>query len=195
MSELRAAAKDERNAIRVYLDNNLLGPNAEDYKDEADALRRIEAGRSGERWLLEWVVSRRTANELEKTRDVVRREALRAAYTAATILEDDHTVKGFNDIDLGRWGYISNPMVADVPDEGLFAALREMGLDVMDARHLTVAIHNDCDVFLTMDGVLLKQRASITARYPRIDVLTPSQLWERLNREAIVNTRERGEST
>ena len=183
MSVPGAAAKDERKVIRVYLDNNILGPNAEDYKEEADAWRSIEAGRQGGRWLIQWVVSRRTANELEKTRDVVRREALQAAYAAATILEDDHTVKGFNDIDLGRWGYISNPMVADVPDERLFAELRGMGLDVMDGRHLTVAIHNGCDVFLTKDRKVLKLRASITARYPLIDVMTPSQLWTRLSHQ------------
>jgi len=90
-------------------------------------------------------------------------------------------LEGFNDIDFGRWGYISNPMVADVPDERLFAELRDMRLDVMDARHLTVAIHNGCDVFLTRDERgILKRRAEIQRRYPTISILRPSELLDRL---------------
>jgi hypothetical protein len=164
---------------RVYLDNNLLGPNAGDYVDEALALREIEDGRAAGRWLLEWLVSGRTANELEKA-PIARREALRAAYDAATRLKDDHLLKGFSNLDFGVRGYISNPLVADVPDERLYAELSELGVKVMDARHLTVAIHNKCDVFLTCDEGILKRREEIQRRYGAIRILRPPELLERL---------------
>jgi len=50
-------------------------------------------------------------------------------------------VKGFSSVDLGAAGFLTTPLVEDVPDERIFAELREMRLDVMDARHLTFAIH------------------------------------------------------
>ena len=175
-----AVGTDERRVIRVYRDNNLLGPNAEEHKTETEALQRIEAEQRAGRWQLEWVVSRRTANELEKAPDIARKEGLRAAYDAATHVGDDHTVKGFSSVDLGAAGFVTTPLVEDVPDERIFAELCEMGLDVMDARHLTVAIHNRCDYFLTMDKKVLSRRAKIAARYRTIDVMKPSDLWTRL---------------
>jgi len=189
-----AVGKDERHVIRVYLDNNLLPPNAEEHKAETEAFQKIEAGRRAGRWRLEWVVSRRTANELEKTPDLARRAALRAAYDAATLLDDDHTVKGFSSADLhgdkpgarprvGAAGFVTTPHVADVPDERIFAELRAMGLGAMDAQHLTVVIHNRCDCFLTTDKGILRRRAKIAARYPTIEVMAPSELLMRLSPE------------
>src|SRR5262244_2778126 len=164
-----AVGKNERRVIRVYLDNNLLGPNAKEYKAEIEAFQGIE-----------WLVSGRTANELEKAPDIAPKEGLRAAYDAATHLGDDHTVKGFSSVDLGAAGFVTTPLVEDVPHERIFVELREMGLDVMDARHLTFAIHKGCDYFLTMDKKVLKRRAEIVARYRTIDVMKPSELWTRL---------------
>jgi len=183
-----AIGKDERKVMRVYLDNNLLGPNAEQYEAETEALQGLEAERRAGR--LEWVVSRRTANELEQTEDTAWREALRAAYAAATLLDDDHAVKGFSSVDLygdcpgarpraGAAGFVTTPLVADQPDDRIYAELREMGLHDMDAKHLTVAIHNGLDYVLTMDEKILKRQAKIAARFA-IDVMKPSDLWTRL---------------
>jgi len=83
-------------------------------------------------------------------------------------------------VDLGAAGFVTMPMVEDVPDERIFVELSGMGLDVMDARHLTVVIHNGCDVFWTMDKKVLRCRAEIAARYRTIDVMKPSDLWTRL---------------
>src|SRR5215813_8904753 len=140
-----AVGTDKRRVIRVYMDNNLLGPNAEEYKAETEALQWLEVERRAGR--LEWVVSRRTANELEKA-PIERKEALEAAYDAATHLGDDHTVKGFSSVDLGAAGFVTTPLVEDVPDERIFAELREMRFDVMDARHLTFAIHKGLRLLL-----------------------------------------------
>jgi len=177
-----AAGKDERKVMRVYLDNNLLGPNAEEHEAETEAFHAIEAEWLAGRWRLEWMVSRRTANELEKTPDLARRGALRAAYDAATLLDDDHTVEGFSNVDLGALGSVTTPLVEDAPDKEIFAALRGMGLHVMDARHLTAAIHNRCEAFLTTDKKILKRRAKIAAQY-HIDVMAPSNLRTRLSLE------------
>ena len=172
-----AVGTDKRRVIRVYVDNNLLGPNAAEYRAETEALQWLEVERRAGR--LEWMVSRRTANELEKA-PIEREEALEAAYGAVTHLGDDHTVKHFSSVDLGAAGFVTMPMVEDVPDERIFVELSGMGLDVMDARHLTVVIHNGCDVFLTMDKKVLRCRAEIAARYRTIDVMKPSDLWTRL---------------
>jgi len=164
---VRGDWEDERKVMRVYLDNNLLGPNAEEHEAETEAFHAIEAEWLAGRWRLEWMVSRRTANELEKTRDLARRGALRAAYDAATLLDDDHTVEGFSNVDLGALGSV---------------ALRGIGLHNMDARHLTAAIHNRCEAFLTTDKKILKRRAKIAAQY-HIDVMAPSNLRTRLSLE------------
>src|SRR5215510_8952207 len=140
-----AGRADERSVIQVYRDNNLLGRNAEQYEAETEALRWLEVERRAGR--LEWVASRRTANELEKA-PIERQEALEAAYDAATRLGDDHTVKGFSSVDLGAAGFVTTPLVEDVPDERIFAELREMRFDVMDARHLTFAIHKGLRLLL-----------------------------------------------
>jgi len=168
--------------MRVYLDNNLLGPNAEEHEAETEAFHAIEAEWLAGRWRLEWMVSRRTANELEKTPDLARRGALRAAYDAATLLDDDHTVEGFSNVDLGALGSVTTPLVEDAPDKEIFAALPGIGLHVMDARHLTAAIHNRCEAFLTTDKKILKRRAKIAAQY-HIDVMAPSNLRTRLSLE------------
>jgi hypothetical protein len=76
--------------MRIYRDNNIIGPNAEDLPHEAEALKEIERGCTSGRWQIEWVVSRRTANELDKA-PTERQMGLRA---------DDHTVKGFQNLDL-----------------------------------------------------------------------------------------------
>ena len=106
---------------------------------------------------------------------------LTAAEAAAQTLRVRlQVVEARGPVDLGAAGFVTMPMVEDVPDERIFAELSGMGLDVMDARHLTVVIHNGCDVFLTMDKKVLRCRAEIAARYRTIDVMKPSDLWTRL---------------
>src|SRR5262245_17594541 len=61
-----AIGKDERKVMRVYLDNNLLGPNAEEHEAETEAFHAIEAEWLAGRWRLEWMVSRLTATNSKR---------------------------------------------------------------------------------------------------------------------------------
>jgi len=48
-------------------------------------------------------------------------------------------------------------------DDPLYKALQELGLEVMDARHIFVAAKQGCDAFITCDGGVLSRANKIRA--------------------------------
>jgi len=81
-------------------------------------------------------------------------------------------LQGFNVQDYGRAGFFSSPIHDEHPTS---ASLREIGLDRVDAHHLTVAIGNHCPVFLTCDRrTIIHHRSTIAAKFA-ISILTPSE--------------------
>ena len=75
-------------------------------------------------------------------------------------------------------GCISYPLVSDVQDEAIFRELENRGLGLHDAQHITQAISNNCDVFLTRDWktIIRKHRPWIEQRFPTLKIFRPSEL-------------------
>lgn len=73
-----------------------------------------------------------------------------------------------------QFGFTSWPIMDGHPT---WVRLREIGLDEKDAHHVTLAIENQCDWFLTCDKrTILARRAEIEKAFPAIKLMLPSEL-------------------
>jgi len=60
-------------------------------------------------------------------------------------------------------------------EEPIARRLRQIGLDRDDAHHVMLAIHDDCDVFVTCDyATILRYRAAVEGAFP-IRLMRPSE--------------------
>jgi len=116
--------------------------------------------------------SRVNLRETEETRDQQQRQKLREDYEGLIPIPNDVKFLGSYSLPDGSSGV----MASDVQDEAMRDELLQMGLTRRDAEHLTQAICNHCDVFLTRDQKsIIKYRTTIEARFP-IKVKKPSEL-------------------
>ena len=73
-------------------------------------------------------------------------------------------------------GFITNPLVTDIVDDALFAALNAQGLRDAAARHLMYAVCNACDRFVTLDPDFLDRRDALEAQCRGLRIVKPSEL-------------------
>src|SRR5262252_4352713 len=127
--------------VVAYIDNCLIGPNLDQDLTEKGALEEIKTltGSRGDEFILQ--TSNRTANEYEQWQDEAGREAMRQDHATKGRVNRDHTVKGFFSLWDQYGGGGCFPMVADVPNEDVYAELRALGIQDMDAEHIAIAIH------------------------------------------------------
>jgi hypothetical protein len=60
---------------------------------------------------------------------------------------------------------VSSPLVSNVQDEKTLADLQALGLKRRDAEHITQALCNHCEVFLTRDyASIIKMRSKFSNR-------------------------------
>jgi len=170
--------------MKAYVDTCLVGANRAQNPAEDEALTALEELNETRKLGIVWLGSNRTLNEIELTRDPQKREALIEGARRLERLEKDHRVIGgqYHGDQYGGGGW--SPFVVDVPDEKIFDALRDLGLDPMDARHLSVAIFNQCEVFLTRDvHSILRHRSVIEAQFPGIKIMKASELLKDLTKK------------
>ncbi len=122
--------------------------------------------------------SRVVRAELERTREPKQRSALQADYEALDKIPKDERVLGFCNTQDKFGGFISYPMVSDYLNETHHKELVTRGLSEKDAHHITHAIGNQCDVFLTRDeGTIIKpHRQWLEENYPPLKIRLPSEL-------------------
>jgi len=163
--------------MRVYLDTVItsslvlqdLRPLAE-MEAVNDIVRLAAEGR------VNIVTSKMSPIEQARTADPAVRAALTAHADDVPRVSEDHRLLGFNNMDLGRYGFISSPILTDIVDDELFAKLR-VELPDADAKHVLYAVANHCHVFLTLDmRDILPQRAAIEAICPQIRIVKPTEL-------------------
>jgi hypothetical protein len=82
---------------------------------------------------------------------------------------------GFN-IQIDQYTCINSPIISDVQDEAIRAELMAHGLKQRDAEHITQAICNSYDVFLTRDKGVYKLRDWLQQRFPSVKIRLPSEL-------------------
>ncbi len=164
--------------IRVYLDNVIASARIRgDLKNptEMEAVRQIE--RLHEENRIKRVTSRQSWREQERTQDATLRENLRERRDEVSVVQADHRLLGFSNLDYGNRGFISNPIVTDVVDDVLFDNLKAHGLQDGDAKHLMYAVSNGCQFFVTTDPHFLDRRPTLEIDCSgKIRIVLPSEL-------------------
>ena len=170
----------ERTALRhrlIYCDTNTLLNNIKRHQEpktrqELLALQQLLALRVA--GSIKMVRSRVALRELEKPSDPDLMAKLRADYEMLDQIALDEKVLGFNN-QWDRFGGITHPLISDVQDDALREELVQYGFDRPDAEHLTQAASNNCDVFLTRDGGIVRHKEWLLARLS-LRILRPSEL-------------------
>jgi hypothetical protein len=182
----------ENAILRVYLDNviasgrvrrDLVPPNemaAVDRIDKLHAERRLKV-----------VTSKMSTIEQRRTSDLALRSTFIERSDEVSMVQGDHRVLGFQNIDYGHLGFISYPPVTDIVNDALFATLLALGLKDADAKHVMYAVENDCQIFLTLDTRdILPRRAAIEAACGHMRILRPTELIAELNHMARQDDRQ-----
>jgi predicted nucleic acid-binding protein len=162
--------------LKIYCDtsvlpNNIRGPQ----QAERDAMKKlIEAHRVAKCILQRSRVVRR---EVDETNKLPQRQKLKRDHDALENIAKDERVKGFTHTSDRLGGFATVPIVSDKQDDDLYAKLVAHGLSPKDAEHVTQAICNDCDLFLTCDKktIINPHRHWIEKTYP-IRVRLPSEV-------------------
>jgi hypothetical protein len=158
----------------IYGDTCTLEGNSSDPK-EVEVLRKLRTDPC-----LKWVTSNIVNYEAINTPDEAKRNALLADHKTREKVAKDEKLRGFNSYGDAR-GWICYPLLSDVQDEDLHAELMKQGIRLVDAKHLTQAACNKCDVFLTCDNQIIRRREWLENRLPDLKILRPSELLKHLS--------------
>jgi len=168
--------------MRVYCDTDTLFSNIKRHesqpsvKKELEALKKLLVYHSGKKIVM--FRSLGNLRELEKTKNLRQLKKLCSDYESLPPLPKDERHYGSDTLITEPYGgCISNPLVSDVQDEAICAELENRGLKRPDARHVTQAVCNGCDIFMTRDekSIIRPHRAWIETRFCPIKVCLPSQ--------------------
>jgi hypothetical protein len=113
--------------------------------------------------------------EQARTTDHQKRAALAASADLVSVVQNDHRLLGFANLDYGSRGFISYPLIDDIVDPELFERLtKNAGLKDADAKHVMYAVANACGYFVTLDTRdLLPRRSAIESICPQVKIMTP----------------------
>lgn len=162
--------------MKIYLDNVIAsGSVVSDLEppEMAAVQKLITAGKDGR---LEVVTSRKSWDEQSRASDLAKRSKLDEARQDIPVLTDDSRLLGITTVH-HEGMFISYPILTGIVDEGLYATFVAAGLKDLDAQHLTDAVHNGCDRFVTTDNHFLKsRRATLEAACRGLRIVKPSEL-------------------
>jgi hypothetical protein len=122
--------------LRVYLDTVITsGRVTRDLHppEEMSAVDRLDQLHAEQH--IKIVTSKWSRVEQERTRNVASRAAFAARADDVSMVSDDHRLLGFQTLDYGQRGFISNPIITDVVNQVLFDQLRGV-LERDDAMHV-----------------------------------------------------------
>ena len=163
---------------RVYLDNVITsGWVLKDLKpeEEMEAVERLYALHDAR--IIKRVTSKISGIKQARTTDFQKRAALAASADLVSVVQNDHRLLGFANLDYGCRGFISYPLIDDIVDPGLFERLtKNCGLKDPDAKHVMYAVANACDYFVTLDTRdLLPRRSAIESICPQLKGMMPTE--------------------
>jgi predicted nucleic acid-binding protein len=156
--------------VKVYLDNNIVSAIAkDDTPKESDALDRLLQAWDDKK--IDLVTSEVALREIKAYQNELKRRLVERTYrllAKVPIIPWDQ-LAGMNSYgDQRTW--ISTPIIQNDPD---YAALLALGLKVVDAQHVFLAVKHKCDAFLTCDRGVRDRAARIKDQFGLI-VQTPS---------------------
>jgi hypothetical protein len=102
--------------------------------------------------------------------------ALVGDYESLEPIPNDEKLLGFHHQSDQYGGFLSSPMISDVQDEQIRDELLRHGFEPRDAEHITQAVCNRCNVFLTRDGGIINRRLWLETRFPAFKVKRPSEI-------------------
>jgi hypothetical protein len=173
--------------LKIYCDTSTLPHNIRNLdpksQKELEAIRQLAETFSMFGSHLVSFEAERTPNKIDRDHLIVEAKGLKP-------VPKDEKVVGNNAQTLPFGGFIGFFLISDVQDEPLRQELMKRGLDQRDAEHITQAICNDCDVFLTRDERTIIRRHGqwLERRFPKLRVLMPSQLLELISAKGTTST-------
>jgi predicted nucleic acid-binding protein len=160
--------------MKVYLDTNVASSLARgDNLAEKESLRAILQAFKKDR--VQLVTSPVMKSEIDQCTGP-HRQQIETIYfllkDVPLVVEERHT--GFHSSWHDELGATSDPAYdTDI----VWAELRKIGLDHIDAYHVMLAIRDKCDVFLTCDeATILNRRQEIELAFAPIQLMKPSDL-------------------
>jgi hypothetical protein len=161
--------------MRIYVDTSALPSNIRhsDAKSQADLAAYKQLKKQ-----LPMFTSHLVRHEVERTKDEIRRNSLIVDIEGLEPIQKDEKLLGFNSVQTDRYGFVTYPLISDVQDESIRQELMERRLDQRDAEHITQAVCNECDVFLTRDekSLINPHREWLENRFPKLRIMRPSEL-------------------
>lgn len=144
--------------MKIYCDTSALPHNISRHNDKKSQIELAALSQLREKY--PFFGSHLVRYEAERTKDEIQRDHLIIDVNELENVPKDQKLLGFN-IQINQYSCINSPIISDVQDEAIRAELMERGLKQRDAEHITQAICNDCDVFLTRDEDLSSRRTAI----------------------------------
>src|SRR5262245_54019722 len=166
--------------MKIYVETSCLRHNIR--HDDPKSRRELAAlEQLAERYSL--FGSRITLREVMTTTEKAQRDALILDHEALQPIPKDEKPVGANNQSDQYGGFISYPLVEDTQDDTLRSELIQSGLEPKDAEHLTQAVCNDCEVFLTRDErtIINPHRQWLEKRFPNLKIRLPSELLNALH--------------
>ena len=172
--------------MKAYLDNVIVCGRVRNDLEETQMTAVQQIVDAAERGQLSIVTSRESWREQDRTRDANLRSKFEQDRPNVEAVRDDHrllVVRAQYD-NHGNW-YGNSPILTEIVDETLLAALKKAGLKDADARHFMYAVHNGCDRFVTTDPHFLDRRPELQALGRGILIQRPSELVADLEKPAL----------
>jgi hypothetical protein len=154
-------------SLKVYVDTSALPTNIRHSPEEHAAAEELLE-------MFAMFSSHITYYEANNTKNQLCRDALIEECELLTPIPKDQRLLGFNNQILPYGGCLCSPIISDVQDETIRKELIDRGLERRDAEHITQAVCNHCDKFLTCDvktiikshGQWIKERFNLMAVRP-----------------------------
>ena len=163
--------------MKIYCDTSTLPHNIR-YADQKSQLELAALKQLAERYSM--FGSHIVLYELMKTTAEIQRNNRIVDYKALEPIPKDEKLLGIRTQTDPVGGFVNCPIISDVQDDTVRDELIKRGLEQRDAEHITQAVCNDCDVFLTRDEetIIKPHRPWLEKRFPNLKVLLPSELLE-----------------
>jgi hypothetical protein len=165
--------------LRIYCDTSVLPHNVSRHNDDKSQREFAELNKLMQKYPL--FGSHLNGYEAGKTKDEILRGQLMIDVDALQKVPNDQKLLGFS-VQISQYTCINSPIISDVQDEAIRAELMKRGLEQRDAEHITQAVCNNCDVFLTRDevSIITPHRRWLEQRFPSLKIRLPSELVEEL---------------
>jgi hypothetical protein len=169
--------------MKIYVETSCLRSNVSRHSD-AKSQRELNAlEQLAEQYSL--FGSRLALREAMAAADVSQRDSLIIDHKGLQPIPNDERLLGYNTQSDPYGGFVCHPLIQDCQDEMLRKELMANGLQAKDAEHLTQAICNDCEIFLTRDEntIINPHRHWLEQRLPNLRIRLPSELLHELAAE------------